>query len=214
MPPRPATSRHTTPPRPQRPRPALGSRRSVTSLTESGEAERPDTSALWLSLLLVLAISWSVWHYMTSRTLLDRIQARGEIRIVTVNGPTTWYQGPEGETGLEYDLARAFAEYLGVKLQLVEADGLDDTLAMVQSGAADLAAAGLAITLSRQDQVDFGPPYQAVSTQVIDEQGKPRPAGLEDLLDIPLDVVAGSAHAHRLAELKTRVPGPVLARTP
>ena len=57
----------------------------MSSLTESGEAERPDASALWLSLLLVLAILASVWYYMTSRSLLDRIHARGEIRVILVN---------------------------------------------------------------------------------------------------------------------------------
>jgi len=35
---------------------------------------------------------------------------------LTRNGPTTYYEGADGPAGLEYDLAKMFADQLGVKL--------------------------------------------------------------------------------------------------
>jgi hypothetical protein len=35
------------------------------------------------------------------------IENRGSLVMLTLNGATTYYLGPEGETGFEYDLARA-----------------------------------------------------------------------------------------------------------
>ncbi len=47
---------------------------------------------------------------------LDEIRARGELRVVTINSPTSYYLGTHGAEGLEFDLARAFAQQLGVTL--------------------------------------------------------------------------------------------------
>src|SRR5690606_12500329 len=55
-----------------------------------------------------------------SRTpnMLERILAEGEIRVLSRNGPTTYYQDSNGITGFEYTLLQGFADFLGVKLIL------------------------------------------------------------------------------------------------
>src|SRR5688500_9524406 len=47
---------------------------------------------------------------------LDEIRARGELRVVTINSPTSYYLGAHGAEGLEFGLTRAFAQKLGVTL--------------------------------------------------------------------------------------------------
>ena len=43
-------------------------------------------------------------------TQLQRIERSGELTVVTRNGPTTYYEGPNGPAGFEYDLASLFAD--------------------------------------------------------------------------------------------------------
>jgi len=97
------------------------------------------------------------------KSQLDHVQRHGELIVLTRNSPTTYYQGPFGPTGLEYDLAKGFADFLGVKLRLITPDTLSDILDGIQSGKGDIAAAGLTITDERKRILNFGPSYQYIT---------------------------------------------------
>ncbi|WP_158675269.1 transporter substrate-binding domain-containing protein [Thiohalobacter thiocyanaticus] len=127
------------------------------------------------------------------RTLLEEIRESGELVVVTRNSPTTYYLGPDGPTGFEYDLAREFADHLGVKLRVVVPDSFNGILPMVASGEAHFAAAGLTITDVRKMIVRFAPSYQSIIPQLVYRTTTTEPAGLDDLDGI-LEVVAGSSH--------------------
>ena len=64
---------------------------------------------LLLPLLLMLLLS-----ACEQPPLLDRVKARGSLRIATVAGPLTCHLGEKGPAGLEYELARKFAHSLGI----------------------------------------------------------------------------------------------------
>jgi membrane-bound lytic murein transglycosylase F len=138
-------------------------------------------------------------------TLLERIKANDELIVVTRNAATTYYEGPHGPTGMEYDLAAAFAEHLGVRLRLEVPDNFQDILGMVERGEAHIAAAGLTITQERQRRVRFGSAYQSIMPQLIYRSGNPRPRDLNDLTGM-LEVLAGSSHEERLRELQSEYP--------
>lgn len=135
------------------------------------------------------------------RTLLEEIRESGELVVVTRNSPTTYYLGPDGPTGFEYDLAREFADHLDVELRVVVADSFNRILPMVASGEAHFAAAGLTITDVRRMIVRFAPSYQSIIPQLVYRTTTTEPAGLDDL-DGVLEVVAGSSHEERLKQLK------------
>ena len=99
-------------------------------------------------------------------TLLQQVINSGELVIATRNSPTTYYEGPDGPTGFEYDLARLFAASLGVKLKVVVPDNINDIFRNVETGKVNFAAAGLTITETRKDRVRFGPSYQQISEQL------------------------------------------------
>jgi hypothetical protein len=82
-------------------------------------------------------------------TLLGDIKARGALRVVTLNSPTTYYQGREGPAGLEHDLAKAYADHLGVELEVLVRATIAEVLDTVDAGNADIAAAGLTISQPR-----------------------------------------------------------------
>ncbi|HTT06752.1 MAG TPA: membrane-bound lytic murein transglycosylase MltF [Steroidobacteraceae bacterium] len=72
---------------------------------------------------------------------LAQIRARGTLHVVTLSAPTSYYLGTHGPQGFDYRLVSAFAQQLGVKLQI---DPVIDAAAMraaLIQGRADLAAA-------------------------------------------------------------------------
>ena len=48
--------------------------------------------------------------------MLEQVIQLGELRVVTRDTPTSYFVGPDGPAGPEYDLVRGFAEELGVTL--------------------------------------------------------------------------------------------------
>ncbi|MES0328499.1 MAG: transporter substrate-binding domain-containing protein, partial [Gammaproteobacteria bacterium] len=96
-------------------------------------------------------------------TALEQVIDTGELRVITRNSPTTYYEGSDGPAGLEYDLAKMFADQLGVKLTLIVPNSFSDLLDDIENGRAHLAAAGLSITESRKEVLKFGPSYQQVT---------------------------------------------------
>lgn len=139
-------------------------------------------------------------------TLLEEVRALGELRVVTRNSPITYFIGQAGPEGPDYELVRGFAEHLGVKLKLVEADRFADLLGEVEAGRAHLAAAGLTVTAGRAKRVDFGPPYQQVTQRLVHHRGRPAPKTVADLVGKRLEVVAQSSYVETLNAARGQVP--------
>ena len=160
-----------------------------------------------LSPLLITVVYYylSDWRY----TVLSDIQKRGELVIVTRNAPTTFYEGQNEEfTGLEHDLAVAFAEYLGVKPRFIVKDTVDSVLESIDRGESDIAAAGLAVTELRSEKFLFGPSYQKVKQQVVCRRNHNGiPQSIEDLAGKQLMVPSGTSYIERLVKLRSMHPG-------
>jgi len=139
------------------------------------------------------------------KSQLDRVKDSGELRVLTRNSGTTYYEGPNGPAGLEYDLAAGFAEYLGVKLNIETPESLSRILRKIQFGAADMAAAGLTVTAERQAVLDFSTSYQHITPQLVYRVGVRTPKNLNELQG-NLEVVADSSHAERLRALQDEYP--------
>ncbi len=134
------------------------------------------------------------------RTVLEQVMVLGELHVLTRNAGTTYYEGPQGPTGLEYELVQRFADYLGVDLKIRVPDNLNDIIEQVSDGEAHLAAAGLTVTEERQKRVRFSPPYQSITQQVIYNAKQRRPRSLDEL-DGLLEVLAQSSHVEHLKQL-------------
>jgi len=137
------------------------------------------------------------------RSILGQVLASGELHVLTRNAGTTYFQGPHGPAGLEYQLLKRFADELGVKLVITVPDNFNDILEKIRKGDAQIAAAGLTVTREREKLVRFSPPYQTITQEVVYNANKQRPASL-DKLDGTIEVIAHSSHSERLTELQKR----------
>ncbi|MCW8935363.1 MAG: membrane-bound lytic murein transglycosylase MltF [Gammaproteobacteria bacterium] len=162
-----------------------------------------------LSLILLISVIlmlFKVIPLLLKPTMLSHVLDAGELVIVTRNSSTTYYEGPNGKTGFEYDLAKRFAESLGVELRVITSDNLHEIFEILNTGKAHFAAAGLTITESRKEYVRFAPSYMDVTEQLIYNNQSYRPRTAEDLDDGILEVIDGSSHVESLIELKTKYP--------
>ena len=139
------------------------------------------------------------------RDQLTQVLLAGTLRVATVNSPTTYYIGAGGPLGFEYDLAKGFADHLGVKLEMVVAQNPGDALQMVREGRAQLAAAALAISPEREKLVRFSQPLLTVVPQLVYRLGQPRPDDLGELQG-RLKVQRGSVHAELLQLAQRQYP--------
>lgn len=138
-----------------------------------------------------------------SMTDLEKIQERGVLRVGTLNNQLSYFIGPDGQTGLEYELAKQFADQLGVKLEIKPAYHLTGLLPALEHHEVDIVAAGLSHTPERLKKFNAGPAYYYVSQQVIYKKGTWRPRNLQQLLDKKgeLHVVKGSQYEYTLQQL-------------
>jgi len=74
------------------------------------------------------------------------------------------------------------------------------------SGDAHMAAAGLSVTDSRREYLNFGHPYESVDVHLIYKLGTGRPRSIEDILDRTIEVMASTSHVDILESIQTKHP--------
>lgn len=156
-----------------------------------------------------MAVSAMVFlaSYKPLPSLVDQIKTLGELRVATRVGPLAFYRGPDDTPeGPEYELARRFADELGVKLKITPMRSYADIYTALTSGRAHLAAAGLKVPSETVSGIEFGPPYQRVRDHVIYRRGNPHANSLADLGNADLEISAGGAHALALREARNNLP--------
>jgi membrane-bound lytic murein transglycosylase F len=133
---------------------------------------------------------------------LDRILAAGELKVITSNSPHSFYVYRNQSMGFDYELAREFADHLGVRLKVVPCATWADMLKALYRGRGDLIAAGIEITPSRSRQAAFSEAYREVQQHLISHRRKAAIATLQDLAGKTVDVGRGSAHHEWLEEIR------------
>lgn len=137
---------------------------------------------------------------------LEKVLTEGQLRVISRNGATTYYEGPNGLTGFEYSLLKGFADDLGVELVIEDEDSFNHILHLVGTGNHHLAAAGITITPARSKKVQFTSPYMDVTQQLIYNTRQPAPSTVAELVGKDLLVIAESAHVEQLLELRKTYP--------
>lgn len=137
---------------------------------------------------------------------LSRIKDRGELVVVTRNAPTTYYEGRDGLAGFEYEMIEAFAKHLGVQTKYIIKENLNEMIPLLETGEADIAAAGLTRTSGRKSKFLFSNTYQSVTQQVVCRRGGKKPKGINGLTKVELAVPTQTSYEELLIKLKETHP--------
>lgn len=159
-----------------------------------------------MRLLLIITLAGLIGTCSSPPPLLDQVLETGELRVVTRNSPTSYTISPDGPTGPEYDLVQAFADELGVALVIQSVESVSEILPLLLSGDAHMAAAGLSVTDSRREYLNFGHPYKSVDVHLIYKLGSGRPRSIEDILDRSIEVMASTSHVDILESIQAEYP--------
>jgi membrane-bound lytic murein transglycosylase F len=134
---------------------------------------------------------------------LDEIKKRGVLRVLTRNNSSNYFIVNGQEYGFQLELARAFAEELGVRLEVVVPTGRADLIPALVAGQGDLIAAGMTITTTRSEQVFFTPPVQIVQRVVATHPKTVKPLrSVDDLPSFVLHVNHGSTSFQMTREIE------------
>ena len=129
------------------------------------------------------------------------IEQAGELVILTVNGPATYFEDAEGHpSGFEHDLAVLFAKELGVKARFVLAEDASKIEPAIRNGQAHLAAAALVRQPDLPGGTTWGPSYFTAQHQIVYRTADPKPRTLADLASKRVGVVEESYADSLLSE--------------
>lgn len=165
-------------------------------------------AGLFVAMMIFMLLVAIPLYSQVPMSRLQQIQSNGSVKVLTLNGASTYYLDADGPDGFEYQLAKLFADYIGVELQIITVDNYADIYNELIFGHSDLAAAGL----SSQDmgipsRVQFGPAYHEVNQQIVYRKGQnKRPVTLKDLKNGVVEVVHGSSHENFLSQLQSKMP--------
>ncbi|MGB0449693.1 MAG: membrane-bound lytic murein transglycosylase MltF [Porticoccaceae bacterium] len=149
--------------------------------------------------LLILSASVYLLYVTSAARIsdLEQIQTSGELHVLTLDGPTTYFEDGRGKNGFEYLLAKAFADSLGVELVMKSKPTLRSMLLSVGGPEGSFAAANITQTKNREDWIQFSDPYMEVTQHLVYRRGSSRPRSLNGL-NGELMVIKGSSHSERL----------------
>jgi membrane-bound lytic murein transglycosylase F len=135
---------------------------------------------------------------------LHKVIKSGRITVITRNTPHCYYLYRDEPMGFEYELAREFADYLGVELKIQIAESWEGMIPLLKDGTGGFIAAGMAITPKRRKQVAFSEGYMDIQQQLITNRKSAKIKKLEDLSGKTIHVRRATAYQERLEELQKK----------
>ncbi len=167
----------------------------------------PNYWAPWAKVALATSALTLLASYTSVPGVIDQIKLLGELRVVTRNGPLAYYRRADNTPeGPEYELARRFADELGVRLKLMPVRSYAEIYQAITTGRAHIAAAGIKVPSAPIRGVVFGPAYEHVREHLVFRRGFRRPGSLAEVRDGDLEIAAGSAHVESLVDERNSIP--------
>lgn len=156
-----------------------------------------------LILFIMLIGLWTTsCDTLSVRNDLEAIVDRGELIMITRNNTACFFEGPEGPTGFEYDLAKAFADHLGVRLRPLIIEDEERMIEALRQGKADIIAAGVPFGNDTRRLVALGPGYLDVKQQVVGRRGGQRYKTIYNLADTSIWMTRSSSRFDLLKSYK------------
>lgn len=105
---------------------------------------------------------------------LDSIRKRGSLILLTENSASTYYLYRGRPTGFDYEMMKALANYLGVKLEVRIMDDVDKMFEMLNRGEGDIIASNLTVFEDRSQMVAFSSPVYSTRQVLVQRRYDPQ----------------------------------------
>jgi membrane-bound lytic murein transglycosylase F len=153
---------------------------------------------------------------------LDKIMVRGLLKVIIENSSTSYFIYKGQPMGYDYELLRRYARSIGVRLQFIISQDLEESFRKLNSGEGDILAYNLTVTKERKERIAFTHYHNLVRLVLI--QRKPenwyqmKLHEIEDqLLTNPVDLIGkevvvrkGSSYISRLENLSDEIGGDIV----
>ena len=133
---------------------------------------------------------------------LHKIIKAGQITVITRNSAHCYYTYRDEPMGFEYELAKEFSDYLGVKLKMQITEDWEEMVPALVNGTGAFIAAGMTITPKRQKQATFSDGYMDIQQHIISRRNRAKIKKLEDLSGKTIHVRTATSYQERLEELQ------------
>lgn len=133
---------------------------------------------------------------------LERVLSSGHLYMITFNNANCYYQYRDRYMGFEYEMAEAFADYLGVKLHVRVADSLADMHRMLAEEPGAFIATGQHLQEEDRERFLFSIPYMTVRYSLIVRRDNKDIQTLADLQGKKLYVSSRRSGSHLPEKLR------------
>ncbi|MDE5420326.1 transporter substrate-binding domain-containing protein [Labilibaculum sp. DW002] len=144
---------------------------------------------------------------------LKHVKLRGKLRVVTDYNSTNYFIYKGRTMGFQYEMLRALAKHLGVKLELSVNNDLVSSFNALENGEVDLLGMNLAVTSDRIGKFNFTVPHsqspQVIIQRKITEDSSSYIANKGDLDGKTIHVPAGSSFQEHLIDLSDNMDTPI-----
>ena len=129
---------------------------------------------------------------------LQEIREEGILHVIIRTAPSIYYEGRDGKTGYDYELAKLFADELGVKLSLRVAEDNSEILSVLDRNYAHIGLSGLPSSPSFNARFHKAANGVKANSVLVYNRDTERPESLEDLAGETVHLVADSNHREQL----------------
>ncbi len=166
-------------------------------------AVRPNNPRL-LEELNQFLISHHIGNQASTIQLRDwpEIKNQGQLRLLTLNNPASYFMWRGELMGFDYDLIEKFAKDNRLRLSVLVKDSIPDLFAALKNGEGDVVAASITPSAMREALgITFTRPYLKVVEQLVSAEHGPKINSLEELNGYAVGVNPNTVFYERFQQL-------------
>ncbi|MEQ9426195.1 MAG: transporter substrate-binding domain-containing protein [Cyclobacteriaceae bacterium] len=138
------------------------------------------------------------------------ILERDTLKAITIFSPTSYFLYRGQPMGYEYELVKRLADDIGVELEMIVADDMDEIFNLLLTGEGDIITYGLTVTGQRKEFVDFSLPlnftHQVLVQRKPDNWRQMKLHNIEkELIRNPIRLIGKNIHVRKNSSYRERL---------
>ena len=140
----------------------------------------------------------------------SQIQEDGVLKAIMIYSSTTYFLYRGEAMGFEYEMLKRMAKDLGLDLEVIVANNIDEVFDLLNSGQGDVIAYGLTITEERKKLIEFTDYLYLTHQALVQRKPKnwrrmPRHRIAKELAQDVIELIGDTVHVHRRSSYYERL---------